>query len=60
MDFLEVFPDELPGLLPERQVEFRINLLSGIMPIVKEPYRLAPKEIKELMTQLQELLKKVL
>ncbi|KAI3503682.1 hypothetical protein L1887_32131 [Cichorium endivia] len=47
-DFSNVFPEELPGLPPIRQVEFRIDLLSGATPIAKAPYRLAPPEMKEL------------
>ncbi|XP_071704576.1 uncharacterized protein [Rutidosis leptorrhynchoides] len=57
-DFEEVFPDELPGVPPERQVEFRIELVPGATPIAKTPYRLAPTEMRELMNQIQELLKK--
>ena len=52
-DYPEVFPEELPGLPPDRQVEFRIDLLPGTTPIAK-----APTEMKELMMQLQELLDK--
>ncbi|KAD4385578.1 hypothetical protein E3N88_25747 [Mikania micrantha] len=55
-DFPEVFPDELPGLPPVRQVEFRIDLIPGAAPIAKTPYRLAPSEMQELSSQLQELL----
>ncbi|GKD69146.1 hypothetical protein Tco_1323236 [Tanacetum coccineum] len=57
-DFLEVFPEELPGLPPPRQVEFRIDLVSGAAPVARTPYRLAPSEMKELSVQLQELLEK--
>ncbi|GJT57279.1 putative nucleotidyltransferase, ribonuclease H [Tanacetum coccineum] len=57
-EFLDVFPEELPGIPPERQVEFRIDLIPGATPIAKAPYRLAPSEMKELMSQLQELLDK--
>nr|GEV44383.1 hypothetical protein [Tanacetum cinerariifolium] len=57
-EFLDVFPEELSGISPERQVEFRINLIPGATPIAKTPYRLAPSEMKELMGQLQELLNK--
>ncbi|KAI3514654.1 hypothetical protein L1887_13250 [Cichorium endivia] len=57
-DYPEVFPDDLPGLPPDRQVEFRIDLVPGTAPLAKAPYRLAPAELKELMTQLQELLDK--
>ncbi|GJS07766.1 hypothetical protein Tco_0364562 [Tanacetum coccineum] len=54
-DFLEVFPEELPGLSPPRQVEFQIDLVPGAAPIARAPYRLAPSEIKDLSVQLQEL-----
>ncbi|GJY63788.1 putative reverse transcriptase domain-containing protein [Tanacetum coccineum] len=47
-DFPEVFPDELPGLPPPRQVEFRIDLVPGAAPIALAPYRLAPSEMREL------------
>ncbi|GJV13089.1 putative reverse transcriptase domain-containing protein [Tanacetum coccineum] len=57
-DFPEVFPDELPGLPPSRQVEFRIDLIPGAAPVARAPYRLAPTEMKELFKQLQELLEK--
>ncbi|GJT28233.1 putative reverse transcriptase domain-containing protein [Tanacetum coccineum] len=57
-EFLDVFPEDLPGIPPERQVEFRIDLIPGATPIAKTPYRLAPSEMKELMSQLQELLDK--
>ena len=43
--FLDVFPEELSGVPPERQVEFRIDLVSGAAPIVKVPYHLAPPEM---------------
>ncbi|XP_071687982.1 uncharacterized protein [Rutidosis leptorrhynchoides] len=55
-DFPEVFPEGLPGLHPQRQVEFQIDLTPGAAPIAKAPYRLAPPEMKELSKQLQELL----
>ncbi|GJU92286.1 hypothetical protein Tco_1304709 [Tanacetum coccineum] len=47
-DFLEVFPDDLPGLPPPRQVEFRIELVPGAAPVARAPYHLAPSELKEL------------
>ena len=55
---LDVFPDDLPGILLERQVEFCIDLVPGAAPIAKAPYRLAPLEMQELSTQLEELLDK--
>ncbi|KAJ9544925.1 hypothetical protein OSB04_024632 [Centaurea solstitialis] len=57
-EFPEVFPEELPGLPPPRQVEFHIDLIPGAGPIAKSPYRLAPSEMQELSSQLQELLDK--
>ncbi|GJT65024.1 putative reverse transcriptase domain-containing protein [Tanacetum coccineum] len=54
-DFLEVFPEDLPGLPPTRQVEFQIDLVPGAAPVVRAPYRLAPSKLQELSTQLQEL-----
>ena len=54
-DFVDVFPEDLPGLPPARQVEFRIDLIPGATPVAKSPYRLAPSEMQELATQLQEL-----
>ncbi|GJT34453.1 putative reverse transcriptase domain-containing protein [Tanacetum coccineum] len=53
-----VFPEELPGLPPPRQVEFRIDLIPGAAPVARAPYRLAPSEMKELSKQLQELSEK--
>ncbi|GJR44442.1 putative reverse transcriptase domain-containing protein [Tanacetum coccineum] len=58
-EFPEVFPDELPGLPPPRQVEFSIDLIPGAAPMARTPYHLAPSEMKELSKQLQELLEKV-
>ncbi|GKE47613.1 putative reverse transcriptase domain-containing protein, partial [Tanacetum coccineum] len=57
-DFPEIFPEDLPGLPPPRQVEFRIDLIPGVAPVAHAPYRLAPSEMKELSKQLQELLEK--
>nr|GEU54563.1 putative reverse transcriptase domain-containing protein [Tanacetum cinerariifolium] len=54
-EFLEVFLEDLPGLPPARQVEFQIDLVTGAAPIARAPYRLAPAEMQELSTQLQEL-----
>ncbi|GKB96436.1 putative reverse transcriptase domain-containing protein [Tanacetum coccineum] len=54
-DFLEVFPEDLPGLPPTRQVEFQIDLVPGAAPVARAPYRLAPSEMKELSEQLKEL-----
>ncbi|WVZ80938.1 hypothetical protein U9M48_028371 [Paspalum notatum var. saurae] len=57
-DFLNVFPEELPGLPPDRDVEFKIDLIPGTAPVSRRPYRMAPDELKELKTQLQEQLDK--
>ena len=57
-DFPEVFPEELPGLPPEREVEFAIDVVPEAKPVSKAPYRMAPVELKELKVQLQELLDK--
>ncbi|GJZ62204.1 putative reverse transcriptase domain-containing protein, partial [Tanacetum coccineum] len=57
-DFLEVFPDDLSGLPPPRQVEFKIELVPGAALVAQAPYQLAPSELKELADQLQELLEK--
>ncbi|KAL4579703.1 hypothetical protein LXL04_015862 [Taraxacum kok-saghyz] len=57
-DFPDVFPKDLPGLPPPRQVEFRIDLIPGAEPIAKSPYRQAPSELQELSSQLQELMDK--
>ncbi|GJY44353.1 putative reverse transcriptase domain-containing protein [Tanacetum coccineum] len=54
-DFPEVFPKDLPGLPPTRQVEFQIDLVPGAAPVARAPYRLAPSEMKELSEQLKEL-----
>nr|GEV53309.1 putative reverse transcriptase domain-containing protein [Tanacetum cinerariifolium] len=54
-EFPEVFPEDLSGIPPTRQVEFRIDLIPGAAPIAQTPYRLAPFEMKELAKQLQEL-----
>jgi len=56
-DFPEVF-QEVPGLPPDREIEFTIELLPGTAPISKAPYRMAPTELIELKKQLQELLDK--
>ncbi|GJR07023.1 putative reverse transcriptase domain-containing protein, partial [Tanacetum coccineum] len=57
-EFPKVFLDDLPGLPPTRQVEFQINLVPGTTPVARTPYRLAPAEMQELSTQLQELFDK--
>ncbi|GKE25249.1 putative nucleotidyltransferase, ribonuclease H [Tanacetum coccineum] len=57
-EYLDVFPEDLPGIPLDRQVEFRIDLVPSATSITKTPYRLAPTEMQELMKQLQELLDK--
>ncbi|GKA96402.1 putative reverse transcriptase domain-containing protein [Tanacetum coccineum] len=54
-DFPEVFPEDLTGLPPTRQVEFQIDLIPGAAPMARAPYRLAPSKMKELSEQLKEL-----
>jgi hypothetical protein len=54
-DFPDVFPEELHGMPPDREVEFVIDLLPGIAPISKRPYRMSVEELKELKKQLMEL-----
>ncbi|GKC09999.1 putative reverse transcriptase domain-containing protein [Tanacetum coccineum] len=54
-EFPEVFPKDLPGLPPVRQVEFQIDLIPRAAPVARAPYRLAPSEMQELSNQLQEL-----
>ncbi|GJT35293.1 putative reverse transcriptase domain-containing protein [Tanacetum coccineum] len=53
--FSEVFPDDLSGLPPLREIEFWIELTPGAIPVVKSPYRLAPSEMEDLSSQLKEL-----
>jgi hypothetical protein len=57
-EFSNVFPDELPGLSPDRDVEFAIEFILGTPPISRRPYRMPPNELAELKKQLQDLLKK--
>nr|GFA58535.1 hypothetical protein [Tanacetum cinerariifolium] len=57
-NFPEVFPDDLPGLPPPRQVEFKNELIPGVAPVTRAPYLLAPSELKELSDQLKELSEK--
>jgi hypothetical protein len=54
-DFPDVFPEELPGMPPDREVEFVIDLLPGTAPISKRPYRMYVEELKELKKKLTEL-----
>ncbi|GJY66787.1 putative reverse transcriptase domain-containing protein [Tanacetum coccineum] len=55
-DFPKVFPEDLPGLPPTRQVEFQIDLVPGAAPVARAPYRLAPSEMKELSDKLKEFI----
>jgi hypothetical protein len=57
-EFSDVFPDDLPGLPPDRKVEFVIELKLGTAPISRRAYRMPPNELAELKAQLQELLEK--
>jgi hypothetical protein len=57
-EFLDVFPDDLPRMPPERVIEFKIELQPGTAPITKAPYKMSPVEMKELKIQLQGLLDK--
>ena len=57
-EFPDVFPEELPGLPPDRELEFAIHLLPGTTSISIPPYRMAPTELKELKMQLQDLVDK--
>nr|GEW20157.1 putative reverse transcriptase domain-containing protein [Tanacetum cinerariifolium] len=54
-EFPKVFPEDFSRLPPTRQVEFQIDLVPGAAPVARDPYRLAPSELQELSTQLQEL-----
>jgi hypothetical protein len=57
-EFLNVFPDDLPGMPPERAIEFKIELQPGTASIAKALYKMSPVELKELKIQLQGLLDK--
>ena len=54
-EFPDVFPDDLPGMPPDRDIEFIIELLPGTAPIAKHPYRMGVNELEELKKQLKEL-----
>ncbi|GKG32929.1 hypothetical protein Tco_0430439, partial [Tanacetum coccineum] len=54
-DFPDVFSEDFPGLPLTRQVEFQIDLIPGVAPVARAPYRLALSEMKELSEQLKEL-----
>jgi hypothetical protein len=57
-EFSDVFPDDLPGMPPERAIEFKIELQLGTTPIAKSSYRMTLMELKKLKVQLQDLLDK--
>ena len=57
-EFLDVFPDDISGLPPDRAIKFVIELIPGTEPISIPLYRMAPVELKELKAQLEELLSK--
>ncbi|GKB45799.1 putative reverse transcriptase domain-containing protein [Tanacetum coccineum] len=54
-DYPKIFLDDLLGLLPNLEIEFRIELVPGAIPVAKYPYRLAPSKMEELSGQLKEL-----
>jgi hypothetical protein len=57
-EYPDVFPDDLPGMPPDRDIEFSIELQLGTTPVSKRPYKMPPTELAELKRQLQELLDK--
>jgi hypothetical protein len=57
-EYPDVFPEDLPGMPPDRDIEFIIDLIPGTAPIAKRPYRMAPAELAELKEQLRELQQK--
>jgi hypothetical protein len=57
-DFLDVFPNELPGMTPDRDIKFVIELMPRTTPIYKTPYRMATLELAELKEHIKELLEK--
>nr|KYP31810.1 hypothetical protein KK1_047687 [Cajanus cajan] len=57
-NFPEVFPNDIPGLPPDREIEFSIDLMPGTRPISMAPYKMSPFELVELKKQLEELLEK--
>jgi hypothetical protein len=57
-EYLDVFPDDLLGMPPDRAIEFKIELQPDTAPVYKWPYRMVPNELAELKTHLQELLNK--
>jgi hypothetical protein len=57
-EFLDVFPNDLPGMPPERDIKFKIELQPGTAPISKAPYKMSREELAELKIQLKDLLDK--
>ena len=57
-EYVSVFPRDLPGLPPDREIVFSIELMPGTAPISRAPYRLAPAELKELKVQLEDMIEK--
>jgi len=57
-EFEDVFPEEVPGLPPSREVEFLIDLVPGTGPVSMAPYHMAPTELVELKKQIEDLLEK--
>ena len=57
-DFPDLFPEELPDMPPDRDIEFLIELLLGTGPISKRPYRMPAKDLEEIKNQIKELLEK--
>ncbi len=55
---MDIFLEEVPGMPFDREIEFCIDIVSGMNPIFMLPYRMAPTELKELKEQQQELLDK--
>ena len=57
-EFKDVFPHEIPGIPPKRDIDFTIDVMAGVTPVSKEPYRMSTLEMLELKMQLQDLLEK--
>jgi hypothetical protein len=57
-EYLDVFPADITSLPPEREIEFSIDLIPGAEPVSVAPYRMSPLELKELKSQLEELIQK--
>jgi hypothetical protein len=57
-EFPDVFPENLPGMPPDRDIEFSIELIPGTAPLSKRPYRMDVKDLVELKKQIEELLSK--